>query len=124
MRKTIMAGCLILMTAILHAKDIQVSFGFATFKLPLSEVNAVYHYDFLNMQPLIGAETSLIKIANLTSTFGGVLDARAEGTPFLGLDYKFDKDFFHAGIRFGGYYGYDFRREEHRAGLKSSISLW
>ncbi|CAK0756761.1 membrane hypothetical protein [Gammaproteobacteria bacterium] len=99
---------------------------------PAATVKAISLYDFWNGVGLVGAETPITGIRQLSLNFGAITSFIGNGMPFISLDrgladispnilrfLNADSD-----MRFGIWYGYDFELKDSRAGVKASVKLW
>lgn len=94
---------------------------------PLANTSVVSLYDFAQGQGLLGAETKLAVWQMFNLNFGYVTSFLANGMPYVSVDFNFGKiatkyDSFLSGV--GIFAGHDFKNNDNRIGLKSSVPLW
>ena len=96
--------------------------------LPFSDVSAVYLFDGVAKQSLVGAETPLITWHKLTLTGGAVTSIDGAGSPFAGIHLELENPVERwtslAGIKPGVFGGRNFNTNEWMAGVTASVSIF
>ena len=128
MKKIIVLMSLMLMPLSLRADNILFSLGKVDVLVPFSDVSAVYLFDGVAKQSLVGAETPLIQWHKLQLTGGAVSSLQGAGSPFVGVHLVLDNPFKNyvslAGIQPGVFGGRNFKTNEWIAGIKASVSIF
>lgn len=108
--------------------QIFTNFGSVKVMVPFSDVSAVYLFDGVAKESLVGAETPLIAWQKLQLTGGAVTTVEKEGTPFIGINLRIDNPARNyvplTGINLGVFAGRNFNDGTYMAGFKASLSIF
>jgi len=138
MRKLLLAFSLLLAGVRLNAFELYKGIEIL---VPFADVGAVFLYDLVGKESLVGAETSIVrftKAKNLTITVGAVTDVSIDSKN--GELREKDRDFFTSGTPFigahipikskikpldlGAFLSRNITEGKNMAGIKASVKFW
>lgn len=93
--------------------------------VPFTDVGAVYLYDFIGNESLVGAETDILrftKAKDLTITAGAVTDVAHSGIPFVGAHVPIKLKF--KPLDLGIFLSRNIEKGKNMAGIKASVKFW
>jgi hypothetical protein len=96
--------------------------------VPGVQVSVISLFDFINKQPLVGAETTVFSISRIVITAGGVTSISGKGSPYIGgyltIPNPTPALVFLNDLELGGFGGRDFNANRYIAGLKIGKQIW
>jgi|SRR6185436_10094153 len=129
MKKLLLAVSVMFLPLIAKADDkILFSLGKVNVLLPFADVNAVYLFDGVAKQSLVGGETPLIQWHKLQFTGGAITSLDGSGSPFVGVNLVVDNPIPNyialSGLNLGIFGGRNFNENEYMAGVKASVNIF
>ncbi len=129
MKKYILAALLLLTYSTAKAEDgVLANFGSVKVLVPFADLSAVYLFDGVAKQSLVGAETPLLEWKKVQFTGGAVTSVEGEGTPFVGIHVVIEnpaRNFVPLhDIKPGIFGGRNFNTNEWMVGFKASVSVF
>lgn len=126
--KKFLAVAVLMFAFAMPSPAVDYKFGPLNVNVPFTTVNAVYLYDVINRETLLGAETPVASYKNIQAVIGAVGDVeKAEskaGIPFLGVHIWAPEGLFSEKFTLGIFGGRDWDRGETIGGVKASMNLW
>jgi len=126
MKKALLAALILVgFGAVAHADPIVWDLKVIKLVLPFQEVNAVYLYDLINSENMLGAETPVVESGKWKGVIGAAdVEGSDKALPYVGFDVAVSDKYFGEHFNLGGFLAYDFDTKEKRGGVKASMLLW